>query len=65
MTSVNNTFMHIRTPLYLGFFRTGYSLLFGVIAGIIGIFVFEMIYKIYTKWIVPFQAGCTNQEEGR
>ena len=42
MTSVNNTFMHIRTPLYLGFARTGYSLLFGIVIGIIGILVFEL-----------------------
>ncbi len=49
MTCVNNTFMHIRTPLYLGLARTGYSLVFGIILGVIGIFVFEMIYKIYRK----------------
>ncbi len=54
MTSVNNTFMHIRTPLYLGFIRTGYSLVFGVVVGIIGICVFEIAHKIYIKWITPF-----------
>ncbi|MDD2218012.1 MAG: DUF5693 family protein [Eubacteriales bacterium] len=49
MTSITNTFMHIRTPLYLGFIRTGYSLLFGLILGIIAIVAFEIIYKIYCK----------------
>jgi hypothetical protein len=49
MTSVNNTFMHIRTPLYLGFARTGYSLLFGIVIGIVGIFIFELGHMIYKK----------------
>lgn len=49
LTSVINTFMHIRTPLYLGFIRTGYSLLFGIIIGIIAIFVFELLHKLYKK----------------
>jgi len=49
MTSVNNTFMHIRTPLYLGFARTGYSLLFGILVGIAGILIFELGYRIYKK----------------
>lgn len=49
LTSVDNTFMHIRTPLYLGFARTGYSLLFGIIVGIVGIAVFEVGYKLYQK----------------
>jgi len=49
MTSVNNTFMHIRTPLYLGFARTGYSLLFGIIVGIIGIIIFEVAYRLYKQ----------------
>ncbi|MGI6731505.1 MAG: DUF5693 family protein [Anaerovoracaceae bacterium] len=49
ITSVINTFMHIRTPLYLGFARTGYSLLFGIIIGIIIIFIFELMHKLYKK----------------
>jgi hypothetical protein len=49
MTSVANTFMHIRTPLYLGFVRTGYSLLFGIIIGIIGILIFEAGHAVYKK----------------
>lgn len=49
LTSVVNTFMHIRTPLYLGFFRTGFSLLFGIIVGIVGVIVFDLLYKVYLK----------------
>ncbi len=49
MTSVDNTFMHIRTPMYLGFARTGYSLLFGIIVGVVGIIVFEIGHRIYKK----------------
>ena len=49
LTSVDNTFMHIRTPLYLGFARTGYSLLFGILIGIVGIIVFEIGHRIYKK----------------
>jgi len=49
MTSVVNTFMHIRTPLYLGFIRTGYSFLFGAVIGIAGILVFEAAHRLYKK----------------
>lgn len=49
MTSVDNTFMHIRTPLYLGFARTGYSLLFGIVIGIVGIIIFEIGHRVYKK----------------
>ncbi len=49
MTSVVNTFMHIRTPLYLGFVRTGYSVLFGILIGIVGIVIFEFIYRVFKK----------------
>ncbi len=50
MTSVVNTFMHIRTPLYLGFVRTGYSVIFGILVGVIGILIFECIYRAYKKF---------------
>lgn len=51
MTSVINTFMHIRTPLYLGFARTGYSLLFGIVLGLIAILVFHCIYSLYVRFL--------------
>lgn len=47
LTSVCNTFMHIRTPMYLGLTRTGYSLLFGLILGVVAVVVFDLIYKGY------------------
>ena len=54
MTSIVNTFMHIRTPLYLGFIRTGYSLLFGLIVGIVAIAIFELIHRIYCKYFKKY-----------
>lgn len=50
LTSVVNTFMHIRTPLYLGFARTGYSLILGLIIGAVAIVVFDILYRIYQKY---------------
>ena len=47
MTSVCNTFMHIRTPLYLGVVRTAYSLLFGIVLGVVYIAGFELLYRLY------------------
>ena len=43
LTSVCNTFMHIRTPLYLGFVRTAYSLLLGILVGALMIAGFELL----------------------
>ncbi len=46
VTSVVNTFMHLRTPMILGFARTGYSLLFGVVLSavlLIGIRLIELL----------------------
>lgn len=47
LTSVCNTFMHIRTPLYLGFVRTAYSLLLGIVAGAVMIACFELLLRLY------------------
>ena len=54
MTSVCNTFQHIRTPLYLGVIRTGYSLLFGLIAGTVAILAFELLQKMYNKYFKKY-----------
>ncbi|MCL1808985.1 MAG: DUF5693 family protein [Clostridiales bacterium] len=51
MTSVINTFQHIRTPLYLGFIRTGYSLLFGIIVGVAAILIFEGLFRAYNRFL--------------
>lgn len=48
-TSITNTFMHIRTPMELGFARTGYAAVFGIILGIIYILVLDVFYRIYRK----------------
>ncbi len=48
-TSIINTFMHLRTPMYLSLTRTGYSLLFGIVLGIIYVIAAEVITKLYIK----------------
>ena len=48
-TSVVNTFMHIRTPLELGFARTGYAVLFGIVLGIVYTLILEVFYRLYRK----------------
>lgn len=45
LTSVCNTFMHIRTPLYLGFVRTGFSLLFGIVIGCVAVVLFDLLCR--------------------
>lgn len=46
LTSVANTFSHLRTPLYLSIVRTIYSVGFGMIIGIIGTVCLEIIRRI-------------------
>ena len=48
-TSIVNTFSHIRTPIYISVVRTMYSLLFGIILGIIYILVLELLIKVYRR----------------
>ncbi len=48
-TSIVNTFMHIRTPLELGFARTGFSVLFGIILGIVYTLILEGLYRLFRK----------------
>jgi MFS family permease len=50
ITSVCNTFQHIRTPLYLGLYRTGYGLIFGILIGLAGILIFEGLHHLYVTW---------------
>ena len=47
LTSICNTFMHIRTPLYLGFVRTGYSVVLGLVLGAVLIGCFELLYRLF------------------
>jgi len=46
LTSVCNTFMHIRTPLYLGFARTAYSVALGLVLGVVFTACFELLYRL-------------------
>ena len=49
-TSIINTFMHIRTPMELGFSRTAYSVVFGVVLGVLYVVVFDVICRLFRKW---------------
>lgn len=46
LTSVCNTFMHIRTPLYLGLARTAGSLVLGLVLGVVYVVCFELLYRL-------------------
>lgn len=48
-TSIVNSFMHIRTPMYMGFVRTGYSVIIGIFIGLIYLLILELIYKLIKK----------------
>ena len=60
LTSVCNTFMHIHTPLYLGFVRTGYSLLFGILLGCVYVLCFDLLYRVVRR--VQKKYGETEQK---
>lgn len=47
LTSICNTFMHIRTPLYLGFVRTGYAVLLGIVIGAVLIVAFDLACRVW------------------
>ena len=49
LTSVTNTFLHIRTPLAFNLLRTCYGLLFGLAAGIVALLIAELIYRTAYK----------------
>ena len=49
LTSVCNTFMHIRTPLYLGFARTACSLALGILLGTLFTACFELLYRLWLR----------------
>lgn len=50
-TSVANTFSHLRTPIYLSLIRTGISLGFGILVGLLGLIIFLGLDKLYTAFI--------------
>lgn len=47
LTSIVNTFSHLRTPIYLSLIRTFYSAFFGVILGIIAILLLNAIESFF------------------
>jgi hypothetical protein len=47
-TSIVNSFSHLRTPLYISFYRTVYGLGFGIITGVIGIMVIGIAMNFLT-----------------
>ena len=49
LTSVCNTFMHIHTPLYLGFARTACSLALGILLGALFTACFELLYRLWRR----------------
>lgn len=49
MTSFVNTFLHLRSPLYLSFARTGYAVLFGGMIGAAAIAVLEIVRVVRRK----------------
>ncbi|AKL96760.1 hypothetical protein CACET_c33160 [Clostridium aceticum] len=56
-TSIVNTFSHLRTPVYLSAARTFYSLVFGIVVGVIYILLFEIAMRLlkYVKEMKVFQ----------
>ncbi|TCO73147.1 DUF5693 family protein [Marinisporobacter balticus] len=48
-TSIVNTFCHLRTPMVLSLLRTGYSLIFGILLGIIYVLVIYGIMKMFRR----------------
>ena len=49
-TSIINTFMHIRTPMELGFARTAYSIVFGIVLGVLYMIIYDLICRFIRKW---------------
>ncbi len=44
--SIVNSFSHLRTPLYVSFFRTAYGLGFGIVLGVIGVLLLDGVIKV-------------------
>ncbi len=44
--SIINSFAHVHTPLFVTLSRVAYGFLFGVFAGVLLVFIYELIYRI-------------------
>jgi len=62
-TSVINTFCHLRTPIYLSVIRTLIGIGFGIIIGLIGIFVCELIERLIKRYRKRYFAYDNDQEK--
>lgn len=49
ITSILNTFSHLRTPLYLSLIRIFYGLGLGIVIGILGLFLVQVIINFIKK----------------
>ena len=45
LDSVDNTFLHIRTPFLISLLRTGWGVLFGLLIGLALVLLAELIYR--------------------
>ena len=61
LTSICNTFMHIRTPLYLGFVRTAYAVALGAVIGMILIVLFDLTLRVWNRFLKKFIEAELNQ----
>ncbi len=50
LTSVLNTFSHLRTPLYISIFRTIYSMVLGIIIGYVMLVCMNIIVSAFTRY---------------
>ncbi len=51
LTSIANTFSHLRTPVYLSVVRTGYSVAFGAVLGVMAFAVLWMLISLLQRRI--------------
>lgn len=53
--SLVNTYAHIHTPIMISLIRSAYGIAFGLIIGIIAIYVIKLLSKGINKWIIKNQ----------
>lgn len=53
--SLVNTYAHLHTPIMISLIRSGYGLLFGIIGGIVLIYIVKFLCKVMVKWMVKNQ----------
>lgn len=53
--SLVNTYAHIHTPVMISLIRSAYGIVFGLIIGVIAIYVIKFLGKVMNKWIAKIQ----------